>query len=74
VILLSCSSLQQNIPNKKTLTKSSYHNLFLTISDYWYTYTVCRFGKEPMLDERVPDIFWLGIPLTNKKKLKNIKR
>jgi hypothetical protein len=25
-----------------------------------------------MLDERVPDIFWLGIPLTNKKK--NLKK
>jgi hypothetical protein len=27
-----------------------------------------------MLDERVPDIFWLGIPLTNKKKLKKYKK
>lgn len=31
------------------------------------TYTIWRFVKLPMLEERVPDRFWLGVPLKQRQ-------
>lgn len=32
-----------------------------------FTHTLWRFVKLPMLGDRIPDRFWLGVPLQQKK-------
>ena len=41
--------------------------------NFMVTHTIWRFVKFPMLGERVPDRFWLGVPLKQKTTSKNSK-
>lgn len=79
VILLFCKSLKikpityQNV-NITSSRKWSIHSCnFKTAHLLVITYTIWRFVKLPIVGERVPDKFWLGVPL-QQDNLSNINK